>query len=124
MINIIPQTEVRLLKTPIEKEGNHTLSFDNINSQTAYFLSKTVKTYTEFTYQRETFELVVPDSFDTINTCNYLMYKNNGFTNKYFVFEPSPYFVIASKIFSVLFSKSPLTNSGAAYLGLPTSLSG
>lgn len=84
MINIIPQTEVRLLKTPIEKEGNHTLTFDNINSQTSYFLSKTIKTYTEFTYQRETFELVVPDSFDTINTCNYLMYKNNGFTNKYF----------------------------------------
>lgn len=84
MINIIPQTEVRLLRTPIEKEGNHTLSFDNINSQTSYFLSKTIKSYSEFTYQRETAELVVPDSFDTINTCNYLMYKNNGFTNKYF----------------------------------------
>lgn len=84
MINIVPQTEIRLLKTPIEKEGNHTLTFNNINSQTSYFLSKTIKTYTEFTYQRETAELVVPDSYDTINTCNYLMYKNNGFTNKYF----------------------------------------
>lgn len=84
MINIQPQTEVRLLKTPIEKEGNHTLTFNNITAQTSYFLSKTIKSYTEFTYQRETETLVVPDSFDTINTCNYIMYKNGSFTNKYF----------------------------------------
>lgn len=84
MINIIPQTEVRLLRTPIEKEGNHTLTFDTLNSQTSYFLSKTIKSYNEFTYQRETSELVVPDSFDSINTCNYIMYRNNGFSNKYF----------------------------------------
>ena len=84
MVSIIPQTEVRLLKTPLEKDEEHTLSFNNINSQISYFLSKTQKIYTEFTYQRETSSLVVPDSFDTINTCNYLMYKNNGFNNKYF----------------------------------------
>ncbi|MBR2652479.1 hypothetical protein IKD56_04000 [bacterium] len=84
MINILPQTEVRLLKTPLEKEGNHTMTFSNINSQTAYFLSKTIKSYSEFTYQRESASLVVGDPYDTINTCNYLMYRNNGFSNKYF----------------------------------------
>ena len=84
MINIIPQTEIRLLKVPLEKEGNHTLSFNNINNQLAYFLSKTIKTYSDFTYQRESASLVVGDPFDTINTCNYLMYRNNGFSNKYF----------------------------------------
>lgn len=84
MINIQPQTEVRLLKTPLEKEGNHTMTFSNITAQTSYFLSKTIKSYTDFTYQRETESLVVPDSFDVINTCNYIMYKNTGFTSKYF----------------------------------------
>lgn len=84
MINIIPQTEVRLLKTPLEKDSEHTLSFSNINSQTTYFLSRTFKNYNDFTYQRENQSLVVSDTYDTICTCNYLMYKNNGFNNKYF----------------------------------------
>ena len=84
MINIIPQTEVRLLKTPLEKDTEHTLSFTNLNSQTNYFYNRTVKSYTDFTYQRETQSLVVPETYDKICTFNYLMYRNNGFTNKYF----------------------------------------
>ena len=84
MINIIPQTEVRLLKTPLEKDSEHTLSFSNINAQTNYFFGRTYKTYNDFTYQKETSTLVIPESYDTICTCNYLMYKNNGFTNKFF----------------------------------------
>lgn len=84
MINIIPQTEVRLLKTPLEKDSEHTLSFNNINSQTTYFINRTFKAYSEFTYQKETQSLVVPDSYDVVCTCNYLMYKNAGFTSKYF----------------------------------------
>lgn len=84
MINIIPQTEVRLLKNKLEKDSEHTLSWSNINSQINYMLSCTFKSYTEFTYQRDSQSLVVPDPYDTICTCNYLMYRNNGFTNKYF----------------------------------------
>ena len=84
MINIIPQTELRLLKTPLEKDSEHTMSFRNITSQTSYFLSRTFKYYSDFTYQRESQSVVVSEPYDTICTCNYLMYKNNGFTNKYF----------------------------------------
>lgn len=84
MINIIPQTEVRLLKTPLEMDSEHTLSFSNINNQTNYFLNRTFKSYNDFTYQKENQSLVVPEPYDTICTCNYLMYKNTGFTGKYF----------------------------------------
>ena len=84
MINIIPQSEVRLLKTPLEKDEEHTLSFNSVNDQSAYMLSKVNKTYTDFTYIRESGTIVVPDNYDSIYTCNYLMYKNNGFNNKYF----------------------------------------
>lgn len=84
MINIIPQSEVRLLKTPLEKDSEHTLNFSSLNDQTAYFLSKTVKTYTDFTYVRDNQTIVVDGSYDSIYTCNYLMYRNNGFNNKYF----------------------------------------
>ena len=84
MINIIPQSEVRLLKTPLEKDLEHTLTFENVTTQTAYFLSKVIKSYTDFTYIREQQAIVVPDNYDNIYTCNYLMYRNNGFNNKYF----------------------------------------
>lgn len=84
MINIIPQSEVRLLKTPLEKDSEHTLNFSTINDQTAYFLTKVIKSYTDFTYIREQQAIVVPENYDQIYTCNYLMYKNNGFNNKYF----------------------------------------
>ena len=84
MINIIPQSEVRLLKTPLKKDSEHTLNFASITDQTAYFLSTTFKTYSDFTYIREQQAIVVPENYDAIYTCNYLMYKNNGFNNKYF----------------------------------------
>lgn len=84
MINIIPQSEVKLLKVPLEKDSEHTLSFNNIKDQTAYFLSNAVKSYTDFTYVRDSQSIVVDGNYDTIYTCNYLMYKNTGFNNKYF----------------------------------------
>lgn len=84
MINIIPQSEVRLLKTPLEKDEEHTLAWDTLQEQSAYMLSNVQKTYSDFTYVRDTQTIVVPDNYDTIYTCNYLMYKNNGFNNKYF----------------------------------------
>lgn len=84
MINIIPQSEVRLLKTPLEKDEEHTLSWSSLADQTAYMLSRVQHTYNDFTYIRETQALVVPANYDAIYTCNYLMYKNNGFNNKYF----------------------------------------
>ena len=84
MINIIPQSEVRLLKTPLEKDSEHTLNFNSVQNQTAYFLSKVQKSYTDFTYIREQQAIVVPENYDSIYTCNYLMYRNNGFNNKYF----------------------------------------
>ena len=84
MINIIPQSEVRLLKTPLEKDEEHTLSWSSLSDQTSYMLSKVQNSYSDFTYVRENNTIVVPANYDTIYTCNYLMYKNNGFNNKYF----------------------------------------
>lgn len=84
MINIIPQSEVILLNTPLEKDSEHTLNFSNIESQTSYFLSKAVQRFTDFTYVRDNQTIVVDKPYDQIYTCNYLMYRNNGFNNKYF----------------------------------------
>ena len=84
MINIEPQSDVKLLKTPLEKDSEHTLSFTSLSDQTSYFLSKVEYSFTDFTYVREYQELTVPKSYDEICTCNYLMYRNTGFNTKYF----------------------------------------
>ena len=84
MINIIPQSEVRLLKTPLEMDSEHTLNFSSLENQTAYFLSKTYQSFTDFTYVRDSQTIVVDKPYDQVYTCNYLMYKNTGFNNKYF----------------------------------------
>ena len=84
MINIIPQSEVRLLNTPLEKDEEHTLNFSSLENQTSYFLSRTIASFTDFTYVRDDQTIVVDKPYDQIYTCNYLMYRNNGFNNKYF----------------------------------------
>ena len=84
MINIIPESEVILLKTPLEKDSEHTLNFNNVESQTSYFLSRAIQRFTDFTYVRDNQTIVVGKPYDQIYTCNYLMYRNNGFNNKYF----------------------------------------
>lgn len=84
MINIIPQSEVRLLNTPLEKDTEHTLNFTNMANQTAYFYSKTVASFNDFTYVKDNQTIVVGKPYDQIYTCNYLMYRNDGFNNKYF----------------------------------------
>lgn len=84
MINIIPQSEVRLLNTPLEKDTEHTLNFSSLENQTAYFLSRTIHSFTDFTYVRDNQTIVVDKPYDQVYTCNYLMYRNNGFNNKYF----------------------------------------
>ena len=84
MINIIPESEVRLLNTPLERDEEHTLNFSSLENQTAYFLSKTIASFNDFTYVKDTQALVVGKPYDQIYTCNYLMYRNNGFNNKYF----------------------------------------
>ena len=84
MINIIPQSEVRLLNTPLKKDEEHTLNFSSLENQTSYFLSRTIQSFTDFTYVRDNQTIVVDKPYDQIYTCNYLMYRNNGFNNKYF----------------------------------------
>ena len=84
MINIIPQSEVRLLNTPLEKDTEHTLNFSSLENQTAYFISRTIHSFSDFTYVRDNQTIVVEKPYDQVYTCNYLMYRNNGFNNKYF----------------------------------------
>ena len=77
-------TEVRLLSVPLEKDYIHTIYFSDAAAQSSYFIGKTQKHYTGLSYQRKDNFIRIPAQFDTLLTCNYVIYKNAAFSNKWF----------------------------------------
>ena len=71
-------TEVRLLNVPLENDYLHTIYFTSKDAQLNYFLGKSTKnrTYTECSYQRKDSYIRIPDQYDNLLGCNYVMYKN------------------------------------------------
>lgn len=77
-------TEVRLLNVPLENDYLHTLYFSSLEKQSSYFLGRAVKVYTDFNYQRKDNIIRVPAHYDSILNCNYVMYRNSAYSNKWF----------------------------------------
>lgn len=76
-------TEVRLLNVPLSIKQIHTFYFNSISEQTAYFKSKTIYYEPELSYQRKDTSIRFPKKYDEINNCNYLMYKNSAYSDKW-----------------------------------------
>lgn len=77
-------TEVRLCAVPFENDYQHTLHFNSVNDQTNYFLGRTVERFTDFAYQRKDNIIRVPKHADSFLHCNYVMYRNNSSTSKWY----------------------------------------
>lgn len=77
-------SKVYLLSVPLENDYKHTLYFTSKETQQEFFASKVVKSYTEFSYQRKDNSIRVPENYDTIYNCNYVMYQNSAYSNKWF----------------------------------------
>lgn len=71
-------TEVRLLAVPLENDYKHTIVFRSEDDQINYFKGKTVDSQSELTYQRKDNVIRYPSSYENIQTCNYVMYKNKS----------------------------------------------
>lgn len=85
-MDFTPNSEVRLLGgVPLTLNNNNQLYFDNKTAQTNYFLSKTVKTYNNQSYQRkERGVFYCSDNAESLWNVNYIMYRNTNFGNKWF----------------------------------------
>lgn len=77
-------TKVYLLSVPLENDYRDTLYFANATAQHEYFAGQVVKSYTDFSYQRKDSVIRVPAQVDTIRNCNYVMYQNTAYSNKWF----------------------------------------
>lgn len=79
-------TEVRLLNVPIESDYKITLYFPDKTTQENYFKSKVISNgiFTDFSYQRKDHFIRIPLHFDDAIKCNYVMYQNKAYSNKWF----------------------------------------
>ncbi|MBQ5474972.1 MAG: hypothetical protein IIT65_09850 [Lachnospiraceae bacterium] len=82
---ITPDTNLTLIKLPIELDSNNQLTFASATAQHTYFDGLTDNLDAEnFTYQRKDSVIRYPAHMDSIINYNYCMYQNENYGNKWF----------------------------------------
>ena len=83
-MNDVNISKVYLLSVPLENDYKNTLYFTDLASQHTYFNSKIVNSFDNFSYQRKDNKIRIPAHIDTLYNCNYVMYQNSYYSNKWF----------------------------------------
>lgn len=81
-------TTIYIVSTlPLDNRYNHTYYFENKAAQAAFFQSKVVKTFTNYTYIRRTWKLKVAATYEEAERWGYLFFTNRtgGKTYYYFI---------------------------------------
>lgn len=83
---IAPNTVIRLLKdVPLDNTYRNTIYFAYVENQTSYFSGKTKYTFAAQSYQRvQKGALRIGRKADDLYDCNYLMFQNTAYGNKWF----------------------------------------
>lgn len=94
MPDYVPNTIVRVLKdVPLDDTYSDTIKFNSTGEQSGYFAGKAKYTFTEMTYQRVNNSVArprgpltvrVPMIADNLYDCNYIMFQNTNYGNKWF----------------------------------------
>ena len=83
-MTITPQGQLYLCKTKLENDYKNQLTFSSATAQLNYFNSTVQHTFDNYTYIKKDNVVQVGKNIDEIIDCNYLFYKNTGFTNKWY----------------------------------------
>lgn len=81
---IQPQTDLRLIKSPLTLDNKNQITFSSASTQASYFLSLPHLEVENIQYQRKDNIIRYPAHIDSIIQYNYCMYKNENYTNKWF----------------------------------------
>lgn len=81
---ITPQTDLLLIKCPLELDNLNQLTFSSASAQVSYFANLPHLRVTDFTYQRKDNVIRYPAHIDSLYEYNYVMYRNENYTSKYF----------------------------------------
>ena len=83
-MTVTPQGQLYLCKTPLKNDYKNQLTFSNATAQLNYFNGTIQHTFDNYTYIKKDNVVQVGANIDEIIDCNYLFYKNTGFTNKWY----------------------------------------
>ena len=75
---VIPDSEIFLLKSPLQIDNKNQLTFTNATAQYNYFSSLTKLELDGATYQRKDGAIRFEGNFDDLVNYNYCMYKNTN----------------------------------------------
>lgn len=81
---IAPQSNIILLKVPLELSNKNQLTFNNKQAQYNYFNSLPKIELENATYQRKDGVIRFPELIDNILEFNYVMYQNEAYSDKWF----------------------------------------
>ena len=81
---ITPDTNIKLLKVPLEISNKNQLTFASKEDQYDYFISLPKIELSECNYQRKDNVIMFPAHIDSIIHYNYVMYQNDNYSNKWF----------------------------------------
>ena len=81
-ITVTPQGIIYLCKTPLINDYKNQLTFSNETTQYNYFASTIQKSFSDYYYIKKDNTVKLNVNIDDIINCNYLFYRNAGFTNK------------------------------------------
>ena len=84
MAVIAPQTDIYLLKVPLEINDINQLTFEDSQAQYNYFNSLPKIQAGDYSYQRKDGIIRYGGNFDEILNYNYVMYRNDAYSNKWF----------------------------------------
>lgn len=84
MVAIAPDTDVILLKVPLQLNQEHQLNFANATAQFNYFNSLPKIVGTNFSYQRKDDVVRFEANFEDLIGFNYMMYRNDAYGDKWF----------------------------------------
>lgn len=81
---LTPATVIRLLEAPLDQKQEDQIRFASRSAQSTYFSGLTKHTFTSFNFQRKDNVIKVNKHIDELWNCNYVMYDNAQFTNRWF----------------------------------------
>lgn len=81
---ITPNTDLYLLKCPLESDQRNQLTFNSRAAQQTYFNSLPKLALDDYSYQRKDSVIRVPYHIDDIIEYNYVMYQNKNYSNRWF----------------------------------------
>lgn len=83
---IAPNTDIHILASvPLDKTYDHTIFWTSETAQSSYFISKAKWTLTKQSYQRVQRGFIRVDiQAEQLYDCNYVMFRNTAFGNKWF----------------------------------------